>query len=38
MCLDCTPAEAVVERPADRTAIKRGRIVVRNGALTEPVA
>lgn len=33
-----TPAEAVVSRPADRTVIKRGRIVARHGALTEPVA
>jgi cytosine/adenosine deaminase-related metal-dependent hydrolase len=33
-----TPAEAVVSRPADRTLVKRGRIVVRNGALTGPVA
>lgn len=33
-----TPAEAVVSRPADRTVIKGGRIVARDGALTEPVA
>ncbi|QCI63233.1 amidohydrolase family protein [Phreatobacter stygius] len=33
-----TPAEAVVARPADRTVIKRGKVVVRNGELTEPVA
>jgi cytosine/adenosine deaminase-related metal-dependent hydrolase len=32
-----TLAEAVVSRPANRTVIKRGRVVVRNGALTAPV-
>ncbi|MGL4289226.1 MAG: amidohydrolase family protein, partial [Phreatobacter sp.] len=33
-----TPAAAVVERPAERTVIKRGRVVVRGGELTEQVA
>ena len=33
-----TLAEAVVSRPANRSVIKRGRVVVRNGALTAPVA
>lgn len=31
-------AEAVVSRPADRTVIKRGQVVARNGVLTGPVA
>lgn len=33
-----TVTEAVVTRPADRTVIKRGAVVVRNGELTRPVA
>ena len=33
-----TLAEAVVSRPANRSVIKWGRVVVRNGALTAPVA
>jgi cytosine/adenosine deaminase-related metal-dependent hydrolase len=32
-----TVAEAVISRPADRTVIKRGRIVARRGELTGPV-
>jgi cytosine/adenosine deaminase-related metal-dependent hydrolase len=32
-----TLAEAVVSRPADRTVIKGGRMVVRHGELTFPV-
>lgn len=31
-------AEAVAVRPRERTVIKRGRVVVRDGALTVPVA
>ncbi len=33
-----TVVEAVVARPADRTVVKRGRIVVRHGELVRPVA
>lgn len=33
-----TLAEAIVERPADRTVVKRGRIVARHGELTAPIA
>jgi cytosine/adenosine deaminase-related metal-dependent hydrolase len=33
-----TVAEAVILRPADRTVIKRGRIVVRRGELTAPIS
>jgi cytosine/adenosine deaminase-related metal-dependent hydrolase len=33
-----TVPEAVVTRPADRTVVKRGRIVVRHGELVRPVA
>jgi cytosine/adenosine deaminase-related metal-dependent hydrolase len=32
-----TVAEAVISRPADRTVVKRGRIVVRNGELADPI-
>lgn len=33
-----TICEAIVERPADRTVVKRGRIVARHGELTQPIA
>ncbi|MDX3810166.1 MAG: amidohydrolase family protein, partial [Bosea sp. (in: a-proteobacteria)] len=33
-----TLAEAIVERPADRTVVKRGRILARHGELTVPIA
>ncbi len=33
-----TVCEAIVERPADRTVVKRGRIVARHGELTQPIA
>ena len=33
-----TICEAIVERPADRTVLKRGRIVARHGELTQPIA
>jgi cytosine deaminase len=33
-----TICEAIVERPADRTVVKRGRIVSRHGELTQPIA
>jgi cytosine/adenosine deaminase-related metal-dependent hydrolase len=33
-----TLAEAVVSRPADRTVIKRGKVIVRHGGLIEAVA
>ena len=33
-----TICEAIVERPADRTVVKRGRIVTRHGELTQPIA
>jgi len=33
-----TVCEAIVERPADRTVVKRGKIVTRHGELTQPIA
>ena len=33
-----TVVEAVVARPADRTVLKRGKIVSRHGELTRPIA
>jgi cytosine deaminase len=33
-----TVVQAVVERPTDRTVLKRGRVVTRNGKLERPVA
>ncbi|WP_336810628.1 amidohydrolase family protein [Bosea sp. MMO-172] len=33
-----TICEAIVERPADRTVVKRGKIVARHGELTQPIA
>jgi cytosine/adenosine deaminase-related metal-dependent hydrolase len=33
-----TLAEAVVSRPARRTVVKRGKVVVRDGTIAEPVA
>ena len=33
-----TICEAILERPADRTVVKRGRIVARHGELTQPIA
>jgi cytosine/adenosine deaminase-related metal-dependent hydrolase len=33
-----TVCEAIVERPADRTVVKRGRIVARHGELARPIA
>ena len=33
-----TICEAVVERPADRTVVKRGKIVARHGELAQPIA
>ena len=33
-----TICEAIVERPADRTVVKRGKIVTRHGELTQPIA
>jgi hypothetical protein len=33
-----TLAEAVVSRPADRTVIKRRKVIVRHGGLIEAVA
>lgn len=33
-----TICEAIVERPADRTVVKRGRIVTRHGELVQPIA
>ncbi|RYE30458.1 MAG: cytosine deaminase [Hyphomicrobiales bacterium] len=33
-----TICEAIVERPADRTVVKRGKIVARHGELAQPIA
>jgi cytosine/adenosine deaminase-related metal-dependent hydrolase len=33
-----TLVEAVVSRPADRTVLKRGKLVARNGELVDPIA